>query len=91
VPPALAKAQAESGHVVLGNWPGPGTVTPVMRVNVAPFNDPQVVKAFKLLTRRDQFVTTVYDGYATLGNDAPFAHIKNWAGDIKPKYDPSRR
>jgi peptide/nickel transport system substrate-binding protein len=90
VPPALAKAQAGSGRVVLGNSPGPGTITPVMRVNVAPFNDPQVVKAFKLLTRRDQFVTSVYDGYATTGNDAPFAHVKNWAADIKPKYDPEQ-
>jgi peptide/nickel transport system substrate-binding protein len=90
VPPALAKAQAGSGRVVLGNSPGPGTITPVMRVNVAPFNDPQLVKAFKLLTNRQQFISSVYDGYATPGNDVPFAHIKYWAKDIKAEYDPEK-
>jgi peptide/nickel transport system substrate-binding protein len=90
VPPALARAQSGSGKMVLGNSRGPGAITPAMRVNVAPFNDSRVVRAFKLLTDRQPFVTNVYDGYATVGNDCPCAYLKNWASDIKPQHDPEK-
>lgn len=69
VPPALARANAASKSIVLANQPGPGFIAEVMHVNKAPFNDPRVVQAMKLVADRQASVTNVFDGYATLGND----------------------
>ena len=90
VPPALAKANANSGGLVLGNSPGPAMVAVVMRVDVPPFNDPRAVQAFKLAIDRHAVLTDAFNGYATMGNDAPGATLKYWASDIKPEYDPER-
>jgi peptide/nickel transport system substrate-binding protein len=90
VPPALAKANAGSSRLVLGNAPGSGFSPLTMRVNTAPFTDVRVRRAFKLLTNREAFVNDVYDGYATIGNDCAGAHRPYWASDIKPTYDPER-
>src|SRR5207249_1618715 len=51
---ALAKANADSGGLVLGNASGPAFLNITMRVNVPPFNDPRVVQAFKLLVNREE-------------------------------------
>jgi peptide/nickel transport system substrate-binding protein len=90
VPPALAKANASSGRIVLGNAHGPAFIAVVMRVNVPPFNDARVVQAFKLAVDRQAVVNTVFDGYATLGNDSAGATFKYWASDIKPQHDPEK-
>jgi peptide/nickel transport system substrate-binding protein len=90
VPPALAKANASNGSVVIGNAPGPQFVAVVLRVDIAPFTDARVVQALKLLTNRPQIVKDAYDGYATIGNDAMGATYQYWASDIKPVYDPER-
>jgi peptide/nickel transport system substrate-binding protein len=90
VPPALAKANATSGRLVLGNAPGPGFIAVTMRTNVAPFTDPRVLEAFRLLTNRQAFVKQVFDGYATPGNDSVGYTLKYWASDIKPAYDPEK-
>ncbi|WP_067245657.1 ABC transporter substrate-binding protein [Microbacterium resistens] len=39
------------------------------RVDTAPFDDPRVVQALKLLVDRDKIVTNAYGGYADVGND----------------------
>jgi len=90
VPPTLAKANASSGRLVLGNAPGPGFIAVTMRVNVPPFTDQRVLEAFRLLTYRQAFVTQVFDGYATPGNDCVGYTLKYWAADIKPTYDPEK-
>ena len=90
VPSALAKANADSGRLVLGNSPGSAFIAVTMRINKPPFNDPRVVQAFKLLTDREPFVTNVFNGYATPGNDCPGAGLEYWASDIKPEYDPEK-
>ncbi|MGV9863395.1 ABC transporter substrate-binding protein [Rhodococcus koreensis] len=41
----------------------------VMNASVAPFNDPAVRKAFKLIVDRGQLVNNALDGYGTVGND----------------------
>ncbi len=69
VPPALARANAASKSIVLANQPGPGFIAEVMHVNKAPFNDARVVQAMKLVADRQSSVVTVFDGYATPGND----------------------
>lgn len=90
IPSALAKTNADSGGLVLGNSPGSAFVAVTMRINKPPFNDPRVVQAFKLFTERKPFVTNVFNGYATAGNDCPGAGLEYWASDIKPEYDPDK-
>lgn len=43
------------------------------RVDQAPFKDPRVMTALKLLTDRAAMVESVFSGYATQGNDLPMA------------------
>jgi peptide/nickel transport system substrate-binding protein len=90
VPPALAKANAQSGRIVLGNEPGPAFVAPSMRVDKAPFTDPRVTQAMKLVANRQAAVSDAFDGYATPGNDCPCATVQYFASDIKPEYDPEK-
>ena len=40
-----------------------------MNVNVAPFNDPRVRQAFRLLVDRQQFLETVFSGHGSIAND----------------------
>lgn len=46
----------------------------VMRTDIAPFNDVRVRQAFRLIADRDQLITSVVNGNATVANDlyAPF-------------------
>ncbi len=90
IPPALAKANAESGKIYLGNVPGPGWCAPMARVDRPPFNDKRVIQAFKLMSDRDAVVRSAFDGFATAGNDCPGATLKNWASDIKAEHDPEK-
>jgi peptide/nickel transport system substrate-binding protein len=69
VPFALAKANASSGQLVLGNAPGPFFIPVIMRVDVPPFNDPRVVQAVKLAVDRQAIVDNAFAGYATVAND----------------------
>jgi peptide/nickel transport system substrate-binding protein len=69
VPYALLPVVQKSSTVtplisVTGNW------YPItMRVDKAPFNDPRVRKAFRLIVDRPQLVKEAYGGQARLGND----------------------
>jgi peptide/nickel transport system substrate-binding protein len=90
VPPALAKANASTGKVVLGNSPGPAFISIALRADMAPFTDPRVIQALKLLTNRSGIVEDAFDGYATLGNDLPGSTLPYYASDIKPEYDPEK-
>lgn len=49
-----------------------GTYTDlIMRLPQAPFNDPNVVEAIKLLFDREQIKKSVFLGYGVIGNDQP--------------------
>ncbi|HWI70961.1 MAG TPA: ABC transporter substrate-binding protein, partial [Baekduia sp.] len=69
VPPALAKANAANGQIHLGTAHSVETFSFNCRVDVAPFNDPRVVQALKLLCDRQQMVDSVFSGYASQSND----------------------
>ncbi|HEY0287753.1 MAG TPA: ABC transporter substrate-binding protein [Pseudomonas sp.] len=43
----------------------------IMRVNQAPFSDPTVVEAMKLLFDRENILKSVFLGYGVIGNDQP--------------------
>jgi peptide/nickel transport system substrate-binding protein len=70
-----------------------GAWTPLcMRVDVAPFNDVRVRRAFRLLINRPQVVRQGLSGYGRVGNDiySPFDPL--YAGDEFPQreYDPEQ-
>ncbi len=46
-----------------------------MRNDVAPFNDPRVRQAIALTLNRPQIVKSLFNGFADLGNDSPFAPV----------------
>jgi peptide/nickel transport system substrate-binding protein len=89
VDPSLARAHKSSGQLVLGNQPGAGYVGMGMRVDDAPFTDPRVVQAFKLLTDRQQIVDGALAGFGTPGNDLPGATLQYWDSAPQP-HDPEK-
>ena len=46
-----------------------------MRCDQAPFTDPRVRRAVALTLNRPQVVTSLFKGYADIGNDSPFAPL----------------
>jgi len=46
-----------------------------MRCDQAPFTDPRVRQAVALTLNRPQVVTSLFKGYADIGNDSPFAPV----------------
>ncbi len=70
-----------------------GAWTPLcMRVDVAPFNDVRVRRAFRLLINRPQVVQQGLSGYGFVGNDIYSPFDPAYAGDEFPqrKYDPEQ-
>ena len=63
-----------------------------MRVDVAPFNDVRVRRAFRLLINRPQAVQQALSGYGIVGNDIYSPYDPLYAGDDFPqrKYDPEQ-
>jgi peptide/nickel transport system substrate-binding protein len=68
-----------SGGKVANIWPGPGWVPFTMRLDIPPFNDPDVRMALRLVVDRPEMQKLVYGGYGFLGNDI--------FGRTDPEYD----
>jgi peptide/nickel transport system substrate-binding protein len=70
IDPSLVRVvkAAGSGYFVYA-YPTTSTLTWQMNVSTAPFNNPLVREALRLAVNREQLVSLVYDGYATVGND----------------------
>ncbi len=62
-------ATVKGGSKVANVWPGPGWVPFTMRLDQAPFNDPDVRMAMRLVVDRPQMQKIVYGGDGFLGND----------------------
>jgi peptide/nickel transport system substrate-binding protein len=90
VAPALAKANASSGRIVLGNAKGPAFVAPTMTLDRPPFTDLRVRQAMRLLADRTAMVSEAFAGYATPGNDCPGQSLQFWAGDLHRSPDPEQ-
>ena len=68
--PLSLAAQASPDGPVRALVSKPGQWTPfTMRVDQAPFNDPDVRKAFRLLVDRKQMIQLALSGYGSVGND----------------------
>lgn len=74
-------ATVNNGGQIAKVWAGPGWVPFTMRVDAAPFNDPNVRTAFRLAVDRPQMQKVVYGGYGLIGNDI--------FGITDPEYDHS--
>lgn len=46
-----------------------GGLTLSMRLDAAPFDDPKVVEAFRLMVDREQMLSNAYGGFGVIGND----------------------
>lgn len=56
---------------------------------VAPFNNPDVVRAIKMAVDRDRVIKVGLGGYGNLGYDEPIAAVDFFFADLpQPKYDP---
>lgn len=89
---ALASAPdvtASSSHTLLeqkaAQWPALG-----INATRPPFNDPHLIQAIKLALDREQIISNVYGGYATMGYDNPISDVDPYfAGLPKPVHDPA--
>jgi peptide/nickel transport system substrate-binding protein len=89
-PFTLAKANASSGKIVLGNQPGPGTTPIIMRVDKGELSNPDLRRALKLIPDRSKYVDAAYAGMGTIGNDLMGYTNQFFAKDIEAPYDPEQ-
>ncbi|MGV1047253.1 MAG: ABC transporter substrate-binding protein [Solirubrobacterales bacterium] len=86
----LAKSAQSAPGIQVLDAPTPGYVSPNARVDIAPFNDPRVMTALKLLTNREAIQESVFNGFASLGNDLGMNGAPYFASDLKHPYDPEQ-
>ena len=84
----LAKANATSGKIVIGNQPGPGTTPIIMRVDQGDLSNPDLRRALKLIPDRAKYVDAAYAGYGTVGNDLMGYTNQFFANDLQAPHDP---
>jgi peptide/nickel transport system substrate-binding protein len=76
---ALAKnLGSQSGNVRVASAHTPQPYYIPCRVDQAPFNDPRVMQALKLVVDQNQFVTSVFNGYATTTPHLPLKSLKHY-------------
>jgi peptide/nickel transport system substrate-binding protein len=93
LPFGLAKANANSGQIAVGHATGADNMYVSCRVDLAPFKDPRVMQALKLLIDRPQMVQSVFSGYAEESNDLQGFTLPQFPSpDVFPvrKYDPEQ-
>jgi peptide/nickel transport system substrate-binding protein len=66
---AQARAQQEAGEIQVIAAPSPAIQVFIMAVDEAPFDDPLVRQAFRLIADRQALVDTALQGFGTVGND----------------------
>jgi peptide/nickel transport system substrate-binding protein len=69
-PRSAPQVKAADGYEVFETKSGNYTDL-VMRLDAAPTNNPDFVKALKYLANREQMRTAIFRGYAVVGNDQP--------------------
>jgi len=90
-PTLIDKINSTNGVELLSTPSGYRTAG-VMRVDVAPFNEPDVREAMKLLIDRETYNKIVYKGQSLVGNDHPIAPIyPEHCADLPAReYDPEK-
>lgn len=79
---AASAAQLKGQGQAISTSPTGGDCYMPMAVDMAPFDDPDVRMAFRLIADRDQIVKVVYGGFGRLGNDLTSPDDPNYASDL---------
>jgi peptide/nickel transport system substrate-binding protein len=86
IEPTQAKAHIDSGEVQVIRAPGPGFIQVfLMAVDIAPFDDPLVRQAFRLIPDRQALVDGALLGFGSVANDLPGKGFWNFADDLPPR------
>jgi peptide/nickel transport system substrate-binding protein len=83
--PTAAKAQLDAGEIAVIRAPSTAIQVFIMAVDIAPFDDPLVRQAFRLIANRQQLIDTALLGFGTVANDLPGAGLWNFAADLPPR------
>lgn len=90
VPTAQVGQVRGAGKAIIVNRGGAWTPF-VMNTNTAPYKDPRVRQAMKLLIDRKQAIQAAAGGYAEIGNDLFARHDPLYASDIPQRaFDPDK-
>jgi peptide/nickel transport system substrate-binding protein len=90
IPFELARTYANGGQVFIGRSGGANHNYVACRTDLAPFNDPRVIRALKLLVNGPQIVTSALAGYGSASNQVPCKGAPYWADLEWPGYDPEQ-
>jgi peptide/nickel transport system substrate-binding protein len=86
IEPTQAKANLDSGQIQVIRAPSPTAIQVFyMAVDVAPFDDPLVRQAFRLIADRQGLIDRALLGFATVANDLPGKGLWNFASDLPPR------
>ncbi len=88
--PRQARAQLSRKQITVLNAPSATVQVFSMATDVAPFNDPRVRDAFRLMIDRKALIDGALAGFATPGNDLPGRNLPFWMNAPVRKRDPER-
>jgi peptide/nickel transport system substrate-binding protein len=88
--PRLARAQLQRKQVQVLVAPSSSIQVFLMAIDLAPFQDVRVRKAFKLIPDRKALIDGALAGFATPGNDLAGRGLPFWLDKPVPKRDPER-
>jgi peptide/nickel transport system substrate-binding protein len=88
--PRIARSQLQRKQVQVLNAPSTSIQVFVMAVDVAPFDDPRVRQAFRLMVDRQALIDGALAGFATPGNDLAGRKLPFWLDKPVRKRDPEK-
>ena len=85
IPFAQAKEQQEQGDIQVISAESPALQVFLMAVDIAPFDDPLVRQAFRLIPDRQALIDSALFGFGTVGNDLAGKGLPFYAEDLAPR------
>jgi peptide/nickel transport system substrate-binding protein len=85
IPFAQAKQYEGGGDIQVISAESPAIQVFIMAVDIAPFDDPLVRQAFRLIPDRQALIDGALFGYGTLGNDLAGKGLPFFAEDLPPR------
>ena len=85
IEPQRAKVHLEDGQIQVLRAPSTAAHVFLMATDVAPFDDPLVRQALRLVPDRQALIDRALLGFGTIANDLPGAGLWNFAADLPPR------
>jgi peptide/nickel transport system substrate-binding protein len=85
IPFAQAKEQQDRGDIQVIVAESPALQVFIMAVDIAPFDDPRVRQAFRLIPDRQALIDGALFGFGTVGNDLAGKGLPFYAEDLTPR------